>query len=131
MTADERPTEVTVLAILSAAGGVLGMFTGLDVTILGSIAGTLDGWFGGPLALIGLAALVVGIAELVSAYGLWTLRPWAWLLGIGVQAAGVAIVVLWVIEGVSIVSGLVSVVIAAAILYELWRPAIRTLFGRS
>jgi len=131
MTASTRPTGITILAILSAIGGVLGIFAGLGATILGSVVASVTGGLGGLLAIIGLVSLVVGVAELVLAYGFWTLKPWAWMLGVGLQVVSIALAVLWVIGGTSITSEVISVAVAGVILYYLWQPSIKALFGRS
>jgi hypothetical protein len=129
MTASARPTGITILAVLSGIGGVLGIFGGLTVTVLGGFVAAVGG-LGGMIGLIGLVALAVGIAELALAYGFWTIKPWAWMLGIGVQVATIVIAVLYVLAGFSITNEIISVVVAGVIIYYLWQPSIKALFGQ-
>ena len=74
----ERPGIVTAGAVLAAIGGV--------IVILGVLAGAF--------VIHGVASLDAGDAVIVTpglvlagmyltlAYGAWTLRPWAWTLGV-------------------------------------------------
>src|SRR3712207_1825572 len=70
----QRPLGITILAILAAVAGVLGLLGSL--TLLG---------FG--LGIYGLLFLVLSVVYLVFAYGAWTLKPWAWTLGVGLSVA--------------------------------------------
>jgi hypothetical protein len=130
MTASARPTGITILAVLAGIGGVLGIFGGLGVTLLGGVLAAYTGVFGGLITLIGLAAIAIGVAELVSAYGFWMLKPWAWMVGVGIAIANIVVAVLWVLAGSSIVGQVISVVISGAILYYLWQPSIKAVFGQ-
>jgi hypothetical protein len=131
MTASARPTGITILAILAAIGGVLGIVGGLGVTLLGGLLSAYTGVFGGLITIIGLAAIIVGVAQIVSAYGFWTLKPWGWMVGVGIAVANIVIAVLWYLAGSGISNQILSVVISAVILYYLWQPSIKALFGRS
>ena len=133
----QRPTGVTILAVLAAIGGVLGILAGLALVGLGGLAGGLVGGAAGAsiggLAIVGgLVALVVGVAELALAYGFWTLKPWAWRWGIVLVVVQVVIAVLGVVGIVfstDITSALISVLISGVIIYYLNRPEIRAAFG--
>jgi hypothetical protein len=122
--AAQRPTGITILAILAAIGGVLGLFGGFVVLLAGTAI------FGGAGALLGIAALAYAGLLIAAAYGFWTLQPWAWPLGVAVAIFGIVISVLYILGGQSIVSQIVSIVVDGAILYYLNQPTIRSLFGR-
>ena len=122
----QRPTGVTVLAVVSAIGGVL--------LILGSLAllglGAVFAAFGGGFAFIlGLISLALGIAELVLAYGFWMLRPWAWTWAVVLQAISVIYSVLELLLGGGVTGVFFSVVVAAIIIYYLNMPEIRKAFA--
>lgn len=119
-----RPLGVTIIAVLAAIGGVLGLVASLAV--LGVLAGV---GFAGLGLIFFLLGFVVSAVSLVFAYGAWTLKPWAWTLGI-------------VLEGLAIINGLyglsdgrsgaiVSIAIAAVILWYLFRPEVKAAFGRA
>jgi hypothetical protein len=126
-----RPTGVTILAVLAAISGVISLFGGLGIAGLGYLAAG-GGVVSGFTTMLWIVLLVLGLIELVLAYGFWSLRPWAWSLGIGVQGAGVVINVLqFVNNGAALTSTVVSVLVAAAIIYYLLQPHVRAAFGRT
>src|SRR5918998_3801232 len=76
--APERPAIVTVGAVLATAAGI--------VVILGVLAGAflihgLASLDAGD-AVIVTPGLVLAAAYLTLGYGAWTLKPWAWTLGV-------------------------------------------------
>ena len=65
--ASRRPLGVTVIAILVAIGAVFEIIGGLLLLAV--------------FAPIGIFALIIGVISLFVAWGLWTLKPWAfWLV---------------------------------------------------
>lgn len=134
-TSAGRPTGVTILAVLSAIGGIFGIVGGIALVGFGGVAaGSGAGGAGGIVAILGLVALVLSIISLVLAYGFWTLKPWAWPLGVGVQIASLIITVIGILLSGDIVGGLVGnivgIAIAAIILYYLFQPHVKAAFGR-
>ncbi len=80
----------------------------------------------------GTLGIITAIVELVVAFGLWKLRPWAWLLAIvavGLNVAGGALGMfsggLW-----TFCCGLFGLLIPVAILVYLFRPEVKRAFGR-
>ena len=71
-TMRKRPLGITIIAILLFISAVIEIIGGLSSVIgtppTGTISDVLLGWF--PLAM--------GVIELVLAWGLWTLKPWAY-----------------------------------------------------
>src|SRR5437899_4228131 len=67
-----RPLGITILAILLFISAVIEIIGGLSSVIgntpTGTISDVLLGWF----------PLIMGIIELILAWGLWTLKPWAY-----------------------------------------------------
>lgn len=130
-TTGGRPTGVTIIAILAAIGGVFGIFGGILLIVGGGFLGaaTGSGALGGLAALIGAVLLVSAVLNLIFAWGAWGLQPWAWTLGVVLQAVAGVIAVYQLINGVS--GSFVSLAIAAVITYYLFRPEIRAAFGRA
>jgi uncharacterized membrane protein (DUF2068 family) len=58
-----RPLGITIIAIIMAIYGVLGVIGGI-LLLSTSVA-------------LGVITLVLGLLQLVIAWGLWTLQPWA------------------------------------------------------
>jgi len=127
-----RPTGVTVLAILAAIGGVLGLLAGVALVGLGgAAAGSADGPLAGMVAIIGVIAIVQSVLALAFAYGAWTLKSWGWTLGVVAEVIGLALAVVNIVNGDPITGQIVSILIAAAILYYLFTPAVKQAFGRA
>ncbi len=127
----QRPTGITILAVLAAIGGVLAILGGLALLTVGAAISAAYA-LGGVVAFIGLFALVIGILDLIVAYGFWGLKPWAWTLGVGLQVAGIVLNVIQYVNNSANLSGtIISIVIAAAILYYLYQPTVKAAFGRA
>lgn len=118
----DRPTGVTLLALLAAVIGAIEVLLGLAA--IAHSPGTVQlALVSAPSVILGVLTLVVGTGALIFAYGAWVLRPWAWMLGI----------VLWIVGGVLDVlagGGWASVLITGLIVYYLCRPHVRRSFGR-
>ena len=127
----QRPTGVTILAVLAAIGGVLSILAGLALMALSSAAATFAiSGLSGLAALLGIVTLAIGIGDLVFAYGAWGLKPWAWMLGIALEVAGIVINLL-TFSSAAAVSTILSIAIAAGIIYYLYQPHIRRAFGQA
>ena len=120
MVQQQRPTGVTILAILAFIAGILGILGGIGLFAIGG------GW-----AALGAITLIIGILELGLGYGFWTLKPWAWMLGITLQAINIVLNVIYLItQRSTAVSDIIDILIAAGIIYYLTRPQVRQAFGR-
>ena len=124
-SASTRPTGITVLAILAAIGGVLGLFGGFAVLFAGTVI------FGGLGAILGLAFLAYAGLLIALAYGAWKMLPWAWPLGVAVAVFGIVLSVLSIIGGSGIANQILSLVVDGGILYYLNQPSIKSLFNRA
>ena len=132
-TGAARPMGITILAVLSAIGGVLSILAGIALIGLGGVGAASTGQAAlfGMGAIFGLLILASGIASLAFAYGAWTLQPWAWTLGVALQILSIALAVFAVIGGSDISSQIIGVAISAIILYYLMQPSIKAAFGRA
>ena len=134
MTVQSRPTGITILAVLSAIGGVLAILAGLFATVLGGAVGAATGSaaVGGLVSLLGIIAIVYGGLSLAFAYGAWTLKPWAWTLGMASQIVGIGLAIVYIATGNSTVSSqILSIAISAVIIYYLNTPPVKAAFGRA
>ena len=127
----QRPTGITVMAVLSAIGGVFGLLASLALLGLGAAA-TATGGLGGLAFLAGIIILAYSVLSLILAYGFWTLKPWAWPLGIGVQVLGIIQAVLqFMNNSTNVISLVLSLAIAGVILWYLYQPHVKAAFGRA
>ena len=79
----DRPTGVTVMAVVAGITGVVDILTGLgDIGIAGGFLS--DHGFGdtldGIMTVVGLALVAIGVLGLATGFGLWRGRNWAWLI---------------------------------------------------
>ena len=125
LTPSKRPLGITILAVLAAIGGLL--------STIGSIVLLAAGDAGGGLApILVLVTLAFGVLYLVLAYGLWTLRSWAWMLGVGLMVASILVTILNVTQGLQYpIGALISAAISAAVLAYLFTPQVKIALGRS
>lgn len=132
----QRPQIITILAVLAGIGGVLGIFGAFALFGLGALGGALAGaelgfLVGGFAIFWGLVTLVQSAASLAFAYGAWYLKPWAWLLGIGIEGAAIFMALINLLgKSTDFFSFLISVAIAGAIIYLLNTPDVKRAFGR-
>src|SRR6476646_11095565 len=82
-TATERPTGVTLLAVVAGITGVVDILSGLgDVGIAGGFLS--DHGFGdtldGIMTVVGVALVAIGVLGLATGFGLWRGSTWAWLM---------------------------------------------------
>lgn len=126
----QRPTGITILAVLAIIGGLLGLCWSLTLFGVGGLGiGTRTGGLG--LAFGGLG-LVSAILYLAFGFGAWTLKPWAWVLGI----VGVAVAILSTVAGLifranGLIGAILSLIVPVIILWYLLRPEIKQAFGRA
>ncbi len=144
-SATDRPTGVTILAVVAGITGVLDILAGLgDIGIAGGFLS--DHGFGdtldGVMTVVGLALVAIGVLGLATGFGLWRGRNWAWLITrlwasvcIVVGVVGAALPLLGdtltsSILGVVVGSGGTAIV-AAAVLWYLYQPRVKAMFGRT
>ena len=138
-----RPVFLTILAILAIIGGVLALlgailfFTTGGAGIFASGGQAAYVTAGIVLGFVGVILLVSGILDL--AFGIGTLqgRVWAWILGILAQLLTLLSALIAIISGAfnhnfggAISSNIVSIIIAAVILFYLNSHQVRAYFGR-
>ena len=131
----QRPMGVTILAVLAIIGGLLALLAACGLIGLGSFAAasgvTGVGLVGGGAIILGILFLVVAVGELGFGIGAFTRQPWAWTAGVASQAGVIVINLLQIVLGGFSISPLISILIAAAIIYYLFTPEIKTYFGRA
>lgn len=139
-TQQQRPTGITILAVLAFIGGILGICGGLSGIVGGSFFGGLAASagagnataLGGMLVVYSIIALIFAVADLVFGFGAWTLKPWAWMLGMVLFGLNIVFQLVAVLSGWSTLGGvIISIVIAGVIIYYLLTPDVKKAFGRA
>jgi hypothetical protein len=125
----KRPAGIAVLAVVAAVLGVLALLAAGAWWNASEGLAWLPRIHGGE-KLIALVLLATGLSELVFAYGAWTLRPWAWTLGVVLEIV-VIVLALLQLGRLEPVRHIITIVIAGALLWYLATPRVRAAFGRS
>jgi len=90
----QRPGGVTILAVLAVVLGLLGL-CGNAFGVMGSaVSGVVkvlgaSGLTPGKLFFDSIIGLVISAATLVFGVGAMQLKPWAWYLGLGIEAVAI------------------------------------------
>jgi uncharacterized RDD family membrane protein YckC len=71
----QRPLGVTILVVLAAFRGVVGLWASI------AVIGVLNSLGAGDFAILNLIWLAIAVVFLVLAYGVWNLKTWAGTLG--------------------------------------------------
>jgi hypothetical protein len=146
----QRPTGVTIIAALNIIGGIIMLVIGIVLAAAGAIIpglppeafepenltpGDIDisaippSLIGGGLAAVGGVLIALAILSFVVAYGLLKGRLWAWTLTV------ILAIISIVVNAISIVTGnlggIVSIIISGLILYYMYRPYVKTYFGKA
>ena len=140
-----RPTGVTVMAIVAVVAGIMDILAGLgDIGIGGGFLTKIG--FGTTLdtimMVVGVVLVAVGVLGLVSGFGLWSGREWAWLIArlwaslcvvIGLVSAGLSLFGTTLTSEIiaAIGAALVPAVAGAVVLWYLYQPQVKAAFHKS
>jgi len=118
----QRPTGVTIIAIVAAAGGLLSLFGG---------ASRLVGMGTGPIALAYIV-IVFGILGLALGAGFFTGARWACMAGIVIYIISIALGIAEILYGgnVGLVGGIIRTIAGIVIPIYLTRPKPKSFFGK-
>jgi hypothetical protein len=139
MSGKNRPTGVTVIGVLQILAGLgslgFGFILAVTYAFLGSVlAGgsegvTFSAGFGGFLvvagAIIGGILVLIGIVDLVVAYGVFKGKGWAWMLCI------IFAVISMVFGILTFPVGIITILFNALIIYYLTRRNVKEYFGKA
>ncbi len=115
----ERPTGITVLAVLAFIGAVFAVLGALVMFVGGAALSTLGGrgtmglgmLAGMGAAVAGVFCLILGVVYAVVGYGLWTLQNWGRVVSLVLVGLGLVFAAL----------GLLSALVHFRILVVLWQ----------
>jgi hypothetical protein len=125
---NQRPTGVTILAILAFIGGAFGILGGLALLGLGvAFAGAAAGGLG---FIFGILLLALSILYLWVGWGFWNLKRSAWSVGLVVFGAGILIAFIqFLLAGQNLTNLIVTIVINGIVIYYLLTPGVKAAFG--
>lgn len=127
----QRPTGITVLALLNFIGGGLAILLGIVFIALGPYMSELTHGLPALLSLLvgvlGIVFLVAGLIGLVVGWGLWTGKEWSWWLTVVLEALGLVSGLAGIVMGDP--TSLIGLLIAALILWYMFKPHVKDFFG--
>jgi lysylphosphatidylglycerol synthetase-like protein (DUF2156 family) len=127
----QRPTGITVLALLNFIGGGLAILLGIVFIaagpIMAQIASGLPPIFSVLVGALGIGFLIAGLIGLVVGWGLWTGKGWAWWLTVILEALGLLSGLAGIARGDP--TSLIGLLIAALILWYMFKPHVKDFFG--
>jgi hypothetical protein len=132
MASDGRPTGVTVLAVLTALGGIAPLAYGI-ISLIGSAATLLSTADSPalPIAVMGIVYLGVAAIYFGVAWALFGLRPWAWLVAAIVSAGQVLLnVAAAVIGNVGWPQAVLASIVPLIVVVYLFRADVKAAFLR-
>ena len=113
--APRRPLGVTIIAILVAVDAVVGIISALTTL--------------GPAQGFAISSLITGVLYLALAWGLWTLRFWAFWSAVVISAIGLVVTFLALVSGHVTVGNVIVFIISAVIfVYLLMDRSVRAAF---
>ncbi len=116
----QRPTGVTILAIIWFLGSLLLLVGGMGLLTVGALVL-------GPVAMVlGALLLVLGLFGFFVGWGLWGLKPWARKLAMILALVNIAVTIYNVVRGSW--GDIFTIVIYAIVLFYLTRPGVRAAF---
>ena len=136
---EKRPTGISVLFWVYLILGILSLLWSGMVLGIGGLSSLIGGTFGlenvfdfgSTSAWSGYIGIITAMVQIITAFGLASMKKWAWVLAI-------IAVVLTVLQGVlgifaggmfAFICGSLGLILPAIILFYLLRPDIRTAFG--
>jgi uncharacterized membrane protein (DUF2068 family) len=126
-----RPMGATLLALLGIVQGLFWTFNSLTTLALGILdmsAGQTDQ--GASYVYLSVPMLILGLFTLVLSYGLWNVRPWAWMWMLMTQVLGLVLELIPLFYGQIALVGLVSIAISILIIVYLLTPGVRAAYLR-
>jgi hypothetical protein len=114
MESRTRPIGVTILSILAGINGIVGIALGIIASLI--------------IPPAGIIGIVIGLAWFVLAWGLWAGKGWAWIITVIIAIISIIFNLFGAITGH--VEQVISLIIAAVMLYYLFRPNVKEYFGR-
>ncbi len=117
-----KPVAITGLSFILVAAGLMCLLIAVGaLPLLGEAQGS---------GLLISTFAIIGAASFLLAYGLFTLKPWAWPFGIGMVIASAGLGLLSILVRASLVGTVLAFLPALVLLAGLFLPDVRKAFGR-
>lgn len=106
-----RPIGIAIIAIVLAVAGVLGIIFGI-FTLIGSLMHPV-------MAFFGVTGILLGIIDIILAWGLWTLKRWAYWVTLIIAALDILQAIFSLFRRANFWAALFSVILPVIVLVYL------------
>jgi len=124
MTTSQRPAALTIIAVLAIISGILYGVLGLIAMAGSSSASEVEGG-AGAFFITGTLLAILGFLNLIFGFGAMALKPWAWKYGVGLQIFNI------ICGFFSLPGGIFVIAISGFVLWYVFRPNVKRIFGRA
>jgi uncharacterized membrane protein (DUF2068 family) len=129
----QRPTGITVIAILMIIGGLILLFTGLVPLFLGPIISFDSDIAASQIGLLitigGLVLVAEGIASLIVSWGLLKGKEWARVITLIISIIAIIFAIITLVSSEDLIH-IISVIIYGLIIYYMFTDKVKAYFGR-
>jgi uncharacterized membrane protein (DUF2068 family) len=117
------------VAILMLINGIILIASGaFGITTTEILAGEIGNALTGGIVAISSVVIALGIASLIIAWGLITGKGWAWIITVILSIISIIMSIISIVAGSF--GSIVSLIINGVILYYMYRPDVKSYFGR-
>ncbi len=129
----QRPTGITIIAVLMIIGGLVLLFTGITPLFLGSLisidSDSSTSELGFLIAIGGLVLVGLGIASLVVSWGLLKGKRWARTITLIISIIAIIFAVISLASSQDLIH-IISVIIYGIIIYYMFTDKVNLFFGQ-
>lgn len=142
-----RPLGVTIIGTLEVIAGIIGILSSVIIFLAAGISGAIARGFAGGVVgffaglFLGGVALIIGLITLAVGVGLLQGRGWAWTIAVIVSVINVIIGIVDLAGGsikalslgflgTDIFGGVAGLVIGLIVVWYLYRPNVKSFFGK-
>jgi hypothetical protein len=135
----KRPMGVTIIGALAALGGIGSLIGGLGLLAIAGYPGvpvygtsTLPTSLVASAQALGALFVALGVVYFALAWGYFTGKTWAWMVGIAISGVSIAIDIAQAVllRTAGYTTAVIGILVSVIIIYYLIRPNIKAWFQR-
>ena len=130
----QRPTGITIIAVLMIIGGLILLFTGITPLFLGPLisidSDSSTSALGFLITIGGLVLVGLGVASLIVSWGLLKGKGWARTITLIISIIAIISAIINLISNEDLVH-IISVIIYGIIIYYMFTDKVKLFFGKA
>ena len=120
-----RSSGVTALALLATVQGIYGFVAAIALLFGGTLGMFVSAESSFGTTVLGALFFALSIVSFGLGAGLWSRKPWAWMMGLVVYGAWIVVNLATILVGASVFSVIMPVVLAGGVIWFLLQPRIK------